>query len=152
MSEAKSLVQQQGKELKLSTKGLEHVAALGIEDFTLRLGEHSVSCSRFEASFLSPRITTAISNDPTITEYELELDDCGRVDLNCLSALVSLTRNSSFVLSSSNLQSITAVAKCLGNQELSEQLMEFARETGELALSNVTERLPVAESLDNMTI
>jgi hypothetical protein len=41
-----------------------------------------------------------------------------------------------------------AVAKCLGNQELSEQLMEFARGTGQLASSTVRERLSVAEFLD----
>jgi hypothetical protein len=40
-----------------------------------------------------------------------------------------------------------ALAKCLGNQELSEQLMEFARKPEELGLSNVSERLSVAESL-----
>jgi hypothetical protein len=102
MSDTESSSQQQSRALTLSTKGLENVAALGIEDFTLRVGEHSVSCSRFEASFVSPRITTALSNDATLTEYIIDLEDSDSVDLNCLSNLLSLTRNGSFVLTSSN--------------------------------------------------
>jgi hypothetical protein len=73
MSEGQSLpttpaVSESTKELRLSTKGLENVASLGFQDFSLRLGEHSVFCSRFEASFLSPRITAALLTDPTIRE------------------------------------------------------------------------------------
>jgi hypothetical protein len=142
------MVQSQGKELRLSTKGLENVAALAIKDFTLHVGQRSVSCSRFEASFISPRITTAISTDATLTEYELKIDDSGSVDLNCLADVVSLSRNGSFVLNSSNVKSTLTVVECLGNQELIEQLMEFARPTGELTLSNVRERLSLADALD----
>jgi hypothetical protein len=69
MSEERSFVApERKKELKLSAKGLENVASLGIQDFSLRSGEHTLGCSRVEASFLSPRITVALLNDPTITE------------------------------------------------------------------------------------
>jgi hypothetical protein len=150
MSEAPSSFEKQTQELRLSTKGLENVAALGIEDFTLRVGEHSISCSRFEASFLSPRITTAIFNDATLSEYELDVDveKPEGFDLNCLTEVVSLSRNRSFSLTSSNFECLKAVGKSLGNVELCDQLMEFTRGTSELTISNVSARLAVAESLE----
>jgi hypothetical protein len=101
--------------LKLSTKGLENIASPGIGDFKLRLGEHRLSCSRFQASSISPRVTTALQNDSTITEYEIELEDGGSLDLNTVLDLLSLSRSGSDELTASNCSSILAAAKSLGN-------------------------------------
>jgi hypothetical protein len=76
--------------LKLSTKGLQNVPTPGIDDLALRLGDQAVSYSRIGASFLSPRLTAALLNDPTINEYELEIEDSGGFDLTFLSVVVSL--------------------------------------------------------------
>jgi hypothetical protein len=55
--------------VKLSTKGLENGAAIGIKDFKLRVSDQEALCSRFEAGFVSPRITSALSTDATIDQY-----------------------------------------------------------------------------------
>jgi hypothetical protein len=98
------------KELRLSTQGLENVALLEIQDFALRMGDSSVGCSRFEASFLCPRITAALLSDPTITEYHLECYPEGLnvdADPGCLSGVLSLARNGSFELNSGNFECST---------------------------------------------
>jgi hypothetical protein len=141
--------------LELSAKGLANVASLGIRDFSIRVGDWRVECSRFEASFLSPRITAALLQDPTITEYEIELD--GDVTVNgklsadfekVLSDLLSLTRNISFDVTLSNFDEVKCVVKALGNVELSERLVQMQNDMEELNLSNVGGRLSVAEFLD----
>jgi hypothetical protein len=139
------------QELKLSTKGLENVASLGVEDFSIRVGGHSVGCSRFEASFLSPRITAALLNDPTITEYELELGDCCECDWNCVSGLLSLSRNGSFDLTSLNFSSVKSVVKALGNRQLGESLIACAHENEEINESSAVTRLALADFLEVST-
>jgi hypothetical protein len=135
-------------DVRLSTKGLENVASLGIQDFTLRIGEQAVLCSRFEASFLSPRITAALLNDATLTEFELELDAFRMIESNSLSDLLSLSHNRALNISTANFESIKSLAKSLGNRGLCRELLTFARGTEELSLSNVDERLALAESLE----
>jgi hypothetical protein len=144
------VVASQAKELKLLTKGLENVASLGIQDLSLRAGDYSVFCNRFEASFLSPRIATTLLNDPTIIEYELEVDsaDCPSFEASCLSGLVSLSRNESFELTGANFGSVKCVAKLLGNRELSGSLLEFEENREELSCSNVVARLSLARFLE----
>jgi hypothetical protein len=153
MSEAQSPVAARGsaerkKELRLSTKGLENVASLRIGDFMLRFGEHEVVCNRFEASFLSPRITATLLNDPTITEYEVDVDECGSFDANCVSGLLSLSRNGSFELNSSNFETTKFLSKVFGNRELSDHLVAFVEDNEALSDSNVVARLSLAEFLE----
>jgi hypothetical protein len=64
---------ERAQQIKLSTKGLENAALLGINDFALHVGSEKFECSRFEAAFLSPRITELLLQDPTIDEYEIDI-------------------------------------------------------------------------------
>jgi hypothetical protein len=86
--------------------------------------------------------------DATISEYELEIADSESIDLNTLIKVISLSRNGSLDLRSTNFESIRAIAKSLGNRELCDAVIEFARSSEELSMSNVTERLSLAELLE----
>jgi hypothetical protein len=108
-----------------------------------------VECSRFEASFLSPRITAVLVSDPTTTEYVMDIKDENVSDCAiALSGLLSLSRNGSFEVTSSNFGAVALVVKILGNQELCESLIGMKGDVGELNCSNVCERLLMAQSLD----
>jgi hypothetical protein len=136
------------KQLKLSTHGLENPASLRVNDFALNIGEEKWECSRFEASFLSPRITSLLLNDATICEFEIEIGDA-LVDSECLQAIISLSRNGTLTVDESTFEFVKWVAKGLGNRELSESLMDFKeQESGELNSSNAIERLSMAHFLD----
>jgi hypothetical protein len=135
------------KQIKLSGTGLQNVAALGIRDFGVTVGDWKVECSRLEASFVSPRITAALLNDPTISEFEVEIDArLGSADP--VSWLSSLLRTGSFEVTRSNFESVRWIAKELGNRELYEALWEFINDGEELNCSNAGERLSLAEFLE----
>jgi hypothetical protein len=137
------------KQVKLTMKGLENTASLGISDFTLRLRGQKVECSRFEAAFISPRITAILLQDPTIDEYEIEfeLDSAQEFDSECVKSLISLARNGSFEVTESNFDFVKRIATSLGNSELCESLGEFISEGGAVDASNVVERLSLYEVL-----
>jgi hypothetical protein len=136
------------KQIKLSTKGLENAALLGINDFTLRLGSEQFECSRFEASFLSPRIAAVLLQDPTTEEYEIEMDPDHEIDGECVNGLIALARNGSIEITQSNFDLLAHLAKSLGNSELCEALQQFRTEGVEVNSSNVGERLAIGEVLD----
>jgi hypothetical protein len=131
-------------------KGLENVASLGIRDFKIHFGEDTILCNRFEASFLSPRITSALLTDSTITEYEIEVEteDQNCFGLKTLKDFFSLSRNGSVEINSSNFEFLKIVGQSFGNEEFCEALMQFTREGGELTMSTVTDRLSIAEFLE----
>jgi hypothetical protein len=135
------------KQIELSAKGLQNVAALGIRDFGVVVGDSKVECSRLEASFVSPRITAALLNDPTISEFELEIDP-RFASADPVSWLSSLLMTGSFEVTRSNFESVRWIAKELGNGELCEALWEFNNDVEELNFSNAGERISVAEFLE----
>jgi hypothetical protein len=134
--------------LKLSTKGLENAGSLAIKDFHLRIGNHTFECSRFEATFLSPPITSALLSDPTIEEYDLGLEIGDSFDCDSMRRLLSLARNGSFEVTDSNFEFVKCVVRSLGNRELTEGLMAFANARGDLNHSIVFEGLALAQFLD----
>jgi hypothetical protein len=138
------------KQVKLSMKGLENTASLGLNDFALLIGGQQFECSRFEIAFHSPRITTLLRQDPTIDEYEIEIElDSGQeFDGESVTTLLSLSRNASFQLTESTFDLVTQIAKSLGNSELCETLAEFRTEGEELMSSNVIDRLTLREFLE----
>jgi hypothetical protein len=140
--------------VKLSTKGLENPASLAIDDFALIVGNQRFECSRFEIAFLSPRITTLLRQDPTIDEYELDLnvdidvDSDQEFDSECVNGLLALSRNGSFELTESNFDLVKVIAKSFGNSELCETLASFGTAGEEVNSSNVIERLSLREFLE----
>jgi hypothetical protein len=150
MSESASNSSPKGtKQVKLSTKGLENPVSLAMNDFALIVGDQRFECSRFEVAFLSPRITTLLLQDPTIDEYELEVDvDPDQAfDSECVNGLISLSRNQSFQLTESNFDLVKMIAKIFGNSELCEMLSSFGTAGEEVNSSNVVERLSLREFL-----
>jgi hypothetical protein len=135
-------------QVRLSTKGLENPALLQINDFALRVKSESFECSRFEAAFLSPRIAVALSQDPTLEEYDLEIDSDEEFDSECLKSVIALSRNGAFEVTDSNFASVKRIAKSLGNLELCETLTQFFTEGKDVKSSNVVERLSLCQFLE----
>jgi hypothetical protein len=136
------------RQIQLSLKGLENPASLGIKDFAIRVGSESIECSRFEASYLSPRITAALSADSTLDEYEVELDDCDGPVSAWMEQFLSLSRNGSFEVTPSNFPFVKCLAKRLGNRELCELLFGLESESADLNSSTICDRLSLAADLD----
>jgi hypothetical protein len=148
MSDSTISSSQRPKQVKLSTKGLENTASLRISDFALRVGGEKFECNRFEAAFISPRITSLLLQDPTIDEYEVKVDSDHEIDSDTVISLISLSRNGLFEVSTSNFDFVKRVAKNLGNSELCEALREFVGDGEEVNSSNVVKRLSVCAFLD----
>jgi hypothetical protein len=104
--------------------------------------------TRFEASFIFPRITAALLHDSTIEGYELEIEDSEGFDGNSFSNLLALSRNRQFELNSENSTTVTQIALSLGNHELNEHLLDCFRDAGDETYSNVLDRVSFCESLD----
>jgi hypothetical protein len=150
MAESPASSAQRKKQMKLSTKGLENPASLRINDFGIQVGSERFECSRFEAAFISPRITELLLQDPTIDEYEIEVevDNADGIDWECVRSLFSLSRNGLFEVNETNFEIVKQISKSLGNRELCETLKEFANEVDEMNSSNVVERFLLCEFLD----
>jgi hypothetical protein len=138
-------------QVKLSTKGLENVGSLGVKDLELVIGQERFECSRFEASFLSPRIAAALLDDATIEWYDLEIEVVsGDLVGECVNGLLSLARNGSFEVTERlfDQMKVPVIGKSLGNRELCDCLMEFTGTFGEVNMSNVLDRLSLSHFLD----
>jgi hypothetical protein len=123
---------------------LKGPASLGIRDFAFVIGDHRFECSKFEASFLSPRVTELLSNDSTICEYEIDIsnfEDVTNLDSGSFTEFLSLSRGCKFRVTESNLSFAKCIAKVLGNRELCTKLISIQVGDVSLSLSNVLERL-----------
>jgi hypothetical protein len=150
MADSRGSRQERTKHAKLSTKGLENVALVRVNDFTLQVGSETFECSRFEAAFISPRIAAILLQDPTIDKYEVDIEVNSDEDIGseCVNGLISLSRNSSLEVTESNVEFLKRIAKSLGSSELCEIVKEFITEGEALSSSNVLERLSLCESLE----
>jgi hypothetical protein len=130
-------------------KGLENAASLMINDFALLLRDDKFQCSRFEAAFLSPRITAALLQDPTMEEYEIGVEAGSDEEFasDSVASLISLSRNGSLELTESNFASVKRIAKSLGNSELCEALWGFKIEGEDVSHLNVVDRLSLCDFL-----
>jgi hypothetical protein len=59
----------------LSPQGLRLANQISRKDFRFVSGSNAILCDRFEAGFLSPRVTILILNHPTIEEFSLQDSD-----------------------------------------------------------------------------
>jgi hypothetical protein len=97
------------KEFTLSSDGLKGPASLRIRDFAFIIGGHRFECNRFEASFLSPRVTELLSIDSTICEYEIGItnfDDSINFDSVSFTEFLSLSRGCPFVVNRESMYDI----------------------------------------------
>jgi hypothetical protein len=120
----------------------------------LCLHDHDIERSRFEAIFLSQRITAALLSDPTIAEYDLELDPpsdsgaCPTFDSVCFAGILAPAHGNSFELTWSNFEFVRFLAWGFEDREIYQSLLDFGRE---LNCSNAAERLSLAASFQFST-
>jgi hypothetical protein len=122
--------------IALSTAGLRLADQLSRKDFRFVCGSDALICDRFQAAFLSPRISSSVLNDPTIEEWTFDHTDSRSFEILC-----KLIRGDAVVIDEENAIVFQHLINNLGNGELSEQVMEFVENRAELSVSNCVSRL-----------
>jgi hypothetical protein len=122
--------------IQLSSKGLLSVEKFSRHDFEFMSGSDRLTCDRLQALYLSPRVSTALTSDPTIDHFLLNGADSKSFDM-----IRHLIRGEVFLLTESNFASARLLAAELGNEEFNEQVMAFERKFSKLTLSNCVVRL-----------
>jgi hypothetical protein len=133
----------QRTEIRLSAKGLQSAARIARNDFRFVIGSDDFPCDRFQAAFLSPIIGTALEHDPTIDQFVIK--NC---DSQLLNLLRSLILGATCVVEKTQLDIMKSLCEGLGNSELSEQVVEIARNSEELTLSDCISRLRLKSRFD----
>jgi hypothetical protein len=136
-------------ELRLSLKTLQTAARIARNDFTFAIGSDRFHCDRFQAAFLSPLIATALSADPTVDEFvinipspdsvpdtDVNFDSTSAFASNSIAALERLICGEMVQLSESQISQMERLYEFLGNAELNEQVIDFSTKGEELTVSN----------------
>jgi hypothetical protein len=136
-------------EQRLSLKNLQTAARIARNDFTFVIGSDSFYCDRFQAAFLSPLIANALSADPTIDQFVMNISnsdsdsdiDCdfdmtSAFTSNSIAALQRLICGEAVQFSESHISQIECLCEFLGNAELSEQMISFLTKSEELTVLN----------------
>jgi hypothetical protein len=58
--------------IELSAKRLERAASVEEKSFIIVSGSSEICCTKFQAAFISPRISEFLRSDPTIDRFILE--------------------------------------------------------------------------------
>jgi hypothetical protein len=112
------------------------------------VGNSSYECSKFQASFLSPRVTSLLLNDATLSEYEIEgVGPC--TDGFSFRDVLPLCHGGVISVTDSNYEFVTAVAKGLRNREMFETLIEFKFSHLEKNVANVLLRVLKGKFFDS---
>jgi hypothetical protein len=127
------------RHIPLSAKGLEHVASINPNDFTIAIGSTEFACTRFQAAFISPTIASVIATDSTISRYSI--GDTSIENASSRALLQSLIRHGFVCLKESEIELMELLCESLGNPELSAQVSDFSLSRKDLTLSNCLTRL-----------
>jgi hypothetical protein len=107
--------------LSLSSKGLQRIENVKHEkDFTFIIGDERYSCPSFVAEFLSPRVCCLRSQDTTIDEFSIDIEDANHHFDSILS--IGFGREACF--RESELSFIRSVCGKLWNSELFEMTLK----------------------------
>jgi hypothetical protein len=129
--------------VSLSVKGLQRLEAINHKkDFTFTVGAERYSCPSFIAEFLSTRVSSLRSQDPTIDEFCIETEDRDRSFGTLLS--IGFGREVSF--SQKEIAFVQSVCGELWNTELFE--MTLKRDQGEIGEEEVKARLQFLSGAD----
>jgi hypothetical protein len=129
--------------LSLSTKGLQRLETVNHErDFAFIVGNERYFCPSFVAEFLSPRITSLRSQDITIDEFPIEIEDPD----HHFEALLSVGFGGEFPMSGNELSFIRSVCGELWNYELFEQT--FHQKEGEITEEELKARIEFLSGVD----
>jgi hypothetical protein len=122
--------------IALSTKGLKSADRISKKDFRFISGSDVFVCDRFQAAFISPRVSRLISTDPVIDNFSLEHADSRSFDL-----IRQLTCGEPIFVDERNIELLQFLMEDLGNDELSSLFFEYLDEKEELTVSNCISRL-----------
>jgi hypothetical protein len=126
------------RRIELSASGLKRASMIHDPMFTIAAGSTEFHCSRFQAAFISPRISELLRSDPTIDRFVLEgvqLDSSG-----LRSMFEDLLQSGSFEISEASAQVMVVLCGKLLNDELSEAVADFCFSQEELDLTNCVVR------------
>jgi hypothetical protein len=122
---------------ELSARGLANISS-GERDFAFVFDGEEVRCTRFQAQFLSPRVSS-LQNDPSIDRIEVDTDT-GKKSV-ILPFLLRLIEKGEVDFPVSEISIVSDFSRFLGNQELLEL---FGRKTlSSVDESNVLQRLSI---------
>jgi hypothetical protein len=135
----------------LSTQGLRLANQISRKDFRFVSGSNAFVCDRFQAGFLSPRVTNLILNDPTIEEFSLE----NSISISSSSSsseseseskakiemIERLLNSESLIVDDKNIEIVYYLSEDLGNIELTEFVLHFFDKAEPLTVSNCITRL-----------
>jgi hypothetical protein len=119
---------------RLSSRGLANLVAKET-DFVFVVGDTEIACSRFQAQFISRRVSDLLSSDPTIDRFEVPVKSASAVSI-LLSGLIS-----SGEFDVSDASAVADLSRSLGNTELLEICLRSTCDS--VDESNVVQRLNV---------
>jgi small GTP-binding protein len=128
------------QEITLSSSGLSRVNFLEQDSFRFIVGQHECLCSRFQAAFISPRISDLLQCDVTVNVFVLEgvEDNESNIEL-----LRSFLEGRVVTVTHANYSIIHEIASQLGNDELNRIIFDSQDSGDDLNESNAISRLTV---------
>jgi hypothetical protein len=138
-------------EIGLTAAGLDRASEISRKDFAIMIGSNTLTCDRFQAAFLSPRVSRALVADPTVDRFVIDVPECtemyGSGDSDLLSLLENLISGHGIIVGERDLKRLLSISQFLENGELSEALFSKGIGGGELSVSNCIERFFLRSAL-----
>ena len=131
--------------LYLTAKGLSKTAAPSFEkDFTFIVGNHIYRCTKYGATFISPKVASLFFLDPTFDSFEIDLDDSEYQ----FKMVERLMYGHSIELNGESSKYLCEVSKLLENREI-QGIIE--RMTDEMDVKTIVPRIQyrIANQLKN---
>jgi hypothetical protein len=129
-------------DLKLSADGLASIPpSLCPDEFTFILGKRQYCCSPITAAFLSPRVAQLLTDDPTLTEFTLALEDPD----GHFADFLRLGSGAALRVNPGNFPFIRAICTELGQGELIRSVIDAM--SGPLTCDNALDRVAMLMSV-----
>jgi hypothetical protein len=104
-------------------------------------GSNAIVCDRFEAGFLSPRVTKLILTDPTIEEFSLQDSDSDSKSKAKIEMIEQLMNSETLIVDAKNIEILDCLSNDLENVEMKEFIFEIEENTEPLTISNCMSQL-----------
>jgi hypothetical protein len=132
---------------ELSARGLENISS-GERDFAFVFDGEEVRCSRFQAQFLSPRVSSLLQHDPSIDRIEVDIDIDTRKKSAIIPFLSRLIETGQVDFPVSDTAILSDFARFLGNHELLELFVKKAASV--VDKGNVLQRLAIVPTEEDV--
>jgi hypothetical protein len=121
----------------LSSRGLERTTSVPENDFRFIGNACEITCTTFQAAFVSPRVHMLLQQDKTIDSLILESANQGIDWKRILNLFESLTNGVPIVPNLSDLSDLSDIAAFLGNTEL----LDLFQDDGPIESNSVCSRM-----------